>query len=231
MRELLIYTILAFIMTQCPLEEHRFTATVAPSGSGTVQPDTAYYRDRVMIEIDATPEQGWEFAGWSGDTTASDNPLVITITEQTSLIANFQRPEEPAQAFTEDLVVTDGRNRTSLFWGMKEGATNGFENSADIEAPPAPPRGSFYSYFKIEGHNLRGDMRPVTREKVVWELAFHAQEGRGPVSLRWDFTNTQHIGTLTLTDDLGNPGIEIDMKSVTSYDAGDSVNTLYIISN
>ncbi|MFH5834325.1 hypothetical protein [Halalkalibaculum sp. DA384] len=231
MRVLVIYSILAFIMTQCPLEEHRFTASVNPPGTGTVSTDTAYYRDMVTIEVQAVPNEGWEFAGWSGDTASTENPLIFTITEETDLVANFQRPEAPLAAFTEELTISDGKNSSTLFFGMQEGSTSGFDPSADIEAPPAPPGGSFYAFFRIEGYNLRGDMRPVTRDEVVWALAMAPEEGEGPVRLSWDLSSTRHVGSLTLADSSGSPAVEIDMKSENNYEVDDSVNRLYLISN
>ncbi|MDR8391076.1 hypothetical protein NC796_08005 [Aliifodinibius sp. S!AR15-10] len=217
-------------MTQCPLEEHRFSSSVNPPGSGTVNVDSAYYRDMATIEIEANPNDGWEFAGWSGDTTAQENSLVFTMTRDLAITANFQRPQNAASAFLDTLHVSDGVNQFELYLGMHQEATTGYDN-LDWEAPPAAPSGSFYAHFEIPDYNLKGDMRPVTNDPVIWKLAFAPEEGESPIMLTWDFSDSQHTGSLILVDDPESPTFELDMKQETSYQVSSSVNTLYIISS
>ena len=70
---------------------YTLVANVDPSGGGTVHIDPAagpyYYNDTVTLT--ASPAAGYSFAGWSGDVTSTDNPLVITILGNTSLTATF----------------------------------------------------------------------------------------------------------------------------------------------
>ncbi|MDX1639973.1 MAG: hypothetical protein R3281_18590 [Balneolaceae bacterium] len=228
MREFVIYTFMALFLTQCPIDEHRFSATVAPPGSGTVSTDSAYYRDRAMIEIRATPNEGWEFAEWTGDTTASSNPLIFTITRDMNLTANFRQPEPEVNAFFDSVTVSDAQNSMELYLGMQEGATAGYDPQLDLEAPPQPPSGSFFANFLIEDYNLRGDMRPLTTDRVVWQLEFAPQEGQGPVSIRWDFSDIAGDQQFTLADRLQEPAVKIDMRAENKFQTSD-YRVLYII--
>jgi hypothetical protein len=49
------------------------------------------------LTITATPDNGWQFIGWTGDVTAIQNPLVHHLTGSFSLVANFsaQTAERP----------------------------------------------------------------------------------------------------------------------------------------
>ncbi len=74
-------------------DEYTLTVTVDPENSGTVSlnPQQATYHYGDVVELTATPNPLWSFAGWSGDASGTDNPLTITILGNTEIIANFQR--------------------------------------------------------------------------------------------------------------------------------------------
>ena len=42
------------------------------------------------VELTAIPEEGWEFAGWSGTNISDENPVQITVNDNVGLIANFE---------------------------------------------------------------------------------------------------------------------------------------------
>jgi uncharacterized repeat protein (TIGR02543 family) len=42
-----------------------------------------------IVILTATPEEGYEFQGWSGDLTGTDNPTNITITKNMTITAHF----------------------------------------------------------------------------------------------------------------------------------------------
>jgi len=62
------------------------------TGDGLIQisPDQASYQFGDEIELSATPEEGWVFAGWSGDAGGTDNPLLLTIDNNTEVLASFE---------------------------------------------------------------------------------------------------------------------------------------------
>src|SRR5262249_46520764 len=41
------------------------------------------------VQLMASPAPSWQFAGWSGDTTSSANPLALTMTADRTLTATF----------------------------------------------------------------------------------------------------------------------------------------------
>ena len=43
------------------------------------------------ITVSATPVEGYQFTGWSGDATGNENPLTLTVYSNTTITANFER--------------------------------------------------------------------------------------------------------------------------------------------
>jgi uncharacterized repeat protein (TIGR02543 family) len=77
------------LMLKDGVEEHIVTTNII-EGSGIVSP----YGGSVFTGQDVTfvayPDAGWEFVGWSGHNSSTDNPLNITVVEDITLNAIFQ---------------------------------------------------------------------------------------------------------------------------------------------
>lgn len=234
MRLLLISVLLSFMLTNCPSESDTelvdMTATVNPEEAGVVNPpEGTYFAGReITVETEPSGEE-WEFTGWSGDTSASENSLTFNITKNMNLVANYEIPQR-AQAFSNSITVSDGNNSKNVIFGMHADATSGYDSGIDEDLPPKPPEGSFYRRFNIPNYGLKEDYRSIRSEQTVWELEFAPENGRS-ITLNWNFSETSHIGSLTLTDDVDNPTFEVDMKSTTSHQVDTTNNVLYIISN
>ena len=68
-----------------------YTLTVGTVGSGSVakNPNQATYTHGTLVQLTATPAVGYGFTGWSGDTTASTNPLPVPMIANKNLTATF----------------------------------------------------------------------------------------------------------------------------------------------
>lgn len=86
------HTITAYFKPQ----QFTVNVTVSPAGMGTVTrtPNKAAYDFNEQVTLQATPEPGWVFAGWSGDLTGATNPATVTVTQNLNITATF------AQSFT-----------------------------------------------------------------------------------------------------------------------------------
>ncbi len=62
----------------------------AVHGSVTKSPDQASYTHGTTVTLTATPAVGYYFTGWSGSTTSTLNPLVMTLDSTKTLAANFE---------------------------------------------------------------------------------------------------------------------------------------------
>lgn len=75
-----------------PVEEptnYELATEVAPSEGGNISPDEGEYEENSEIEIQASPNEHWEFAEWEGDFTGEENPFTLTMDEDKSITASF----------------------------------------------------------------------------------------------------------------------------------------------
>ena len=68
-----------------------YNLTVNTTGNGSVSPSSGTYADGTVVNLTATPNAGWEFAGWSGDLTGTNNPATITMDADKTVTATFTR--------------------------------------------------------------------------------------------------------------------------------------------
>jgi uncharacterized repeat protein (TIGR02543 family) len=68
-----------------------YTLTVDTVGSGSVarEPDQATYDPGTPVELTAVPDDGWDFSGWSGDASGTDNPVTVTMNSNLNVTATF----------------------------------------------------------------------------------------------------------------------------------------------
>src|SRR5204863_424458 len=87
---------LALIMTRnrtltatFAINAYTLTVTTVGSGAVTKSPNLASYDHGTAVTVTATPDPGYHFVGWSGDTTTSTNPLTLTMIANQSVTATF----------------------------------------------------------------------------------------------------------------------------------------------
>lgn len=211
-------------------EDPTLSVSVDPTEGGNVDPAEGSFDFGTSVDVEATAAEGWEFVEWSGDTSSTSNPLALTMEKSYNLTANFKRS---STEFTNQITVTDGPNSMDLTFGMDTEATAGFDDGLDRDLPPPPPAGSFYAQFNIPDYALAEDYRPVSDE-ATWTLEFEPEsdpEEERTITINWDFSDTNHVGDLTLTAPNNSSFEDIDMKSNTSVEVPNDINKLQIISS
>jgi len=75
------------------LGANQYALIVIPDGFGkmTVTPRANVYATGAGVSINAVPDPGQEFLGWSGDASGTQNPLLISMTASKTIIATFTR--------------------------------------------------------------------------------------------------------------------------------------------
>ena len=70
---------------------NEYTLTVNTEGNGTVgiDPDEATHLHGDVVELTATADPGWTFAGWSGDLSGTDNPANLVMDANKTVTATF----------------------------------------------------------------------------------------------------------------------------------------------
>src|SRR5204863_195522 len=68
---------------------HTLSVTSGPNGSVAKNPDLSQYAEGSTVQLTATPDPGFMFAGWSGDATGNTNPLTVTMDADKSITGTF----------------------------------------------------------------------------------------------------------------------------------------------
>jgi uncharacterized repeat protein (TIGR02543 family) len=69
-----------------------YTLTMQATDGGSVTPGTQMYSQGTVVDITATPMEGWKFDGWSGSVAdASLATTTVTISDNTTIVANFSQ--------------------------------------------------------------------------------------------------------------------------------------------
>jgi Divergent InlB B-repeat domain len=88
---LLVSLVVPLCINSARADEDQYILTVTVNGTGCSAgfngTGTYTYGDTVQLTTDAAP--GWNFSGWSGDLTSSDNPLTITMDTNITINALF----------------------------------------------------------------------------------------------------------------------------------------------
>lgn len=76
-----------------------YTLLSAVMGNGflSVAPQQTSYPAGSTVTFTARPAAGWEFAGWGGSVSGMANPLSLTMNENKSVLATFQKTVDPNQ--------------------------------------------------------------------------------------------------------------------------------------
>ncbi|MCX7716449.1 MAG: InlB B-repeat-containing protein, partial [Endomicrobia bacterium] len=82
------------------VKDDDYTLTVNIVGNGTVtkEPNYSSYKEGTNVTLTAIPDNGYQFSGWSGAITGTDNPVIITMNSDKTITAIFS--EEQTQTYT-----------------------------------------------------------------------------------------------------------------------------------
>jgi len=69
----------------------QYTLTIAAGTGGATNPAPGTYThdSGAQVSVQAIPSSGYQFSGWSGDTSGTKNPITITMDSDKSVTANF----------------------------------------------------------------------------------------------------------------------------------------------
>ena len=83
-----------------------FIVSTAGSGSVALNPLGGIYSTGAQVISTATPEPGFQFAGWSGDLSGSDNPVTMIMNGNKSVTATFTLLPPPQYQLTVNNIGT-----------------------------------------------------------------------------------------------------------------------------
>ncbi len=91
----------AVVATFNPIEYDQYSLTAATEGQGSVSLDPAggTYNAGTLVNLTATPAEGWEFVQWSGDLSSEFDAETLIMDENKSVTAHFRQTEPPTERF------------------------------------------------------------------------------------------------------------------------------------
>jgi hypothetical protein len=137
-------------------------ATVNDPAWGSVTPTNLTVGVAAEAILTATPAPYYEFVGWSGDASGSDNPLTLTVRSNLLVEARFA-----------ELVTTN--HPTPQAWLAENGAIGDFESAVDLTGANGLPLWKSY----IAGLDPQDPASQLRLRSVV-------DEGSGTIVLSWD---------------------------------------------
>ena len=84
--------------------ETQFTATIIAGNGGTVSTPGGTLNEGTVLSITATPNDGYEFIGWTGSEVTS-NEVSITVNTDLTLTANFQLIEVATNYYSSGDII------------------------------------------------------------------------------------------------------------------------------
>ena len=111
-----------------------FTLNVnAPNGTVLKNPSQATYNYGATVQLNATPDAGYKFTGWSGDATGLTNPVTVTMNSNKNVTANFV-----LDAFTLNVSAINGTT-------VKSPSLATYNNGAIVQITATPNSGFIFS--------------------------------------------------------------------------------------
>ncbi|MGM0546126.1 MAG: BspA family leucine-rich repeat surface protein [Bacteroidota bacterium] len=80
---------------------YEISVDVSPSDAGSISDLDDTYEEGDEVEVEAEPEDEYQFVEWTGDEESSDNPLSLTMDQDYELTANFEKKEYKLTIDTE----------------------------------------------------------------------------------------------------------------------------------
>jgi len=89
------------------------TLTSGTGGTAAATPAAAQYDSGAVVTLTATASTGYEFAGWTGDTSGTTNPLSVKITKARTITASFKvKIDTTAYTLTVNSGTGDGNYKS-----------------------------------------------------------------------------------------------------------------------
>ena len=80
--------------TFCEAPKYDLTIFAFTGGTTDPSPGTYDYYNNMDAQIEAIPDSGYIFRGWSGDASGTDNPITIAMNSEMSISAYFSKQKE-----------------------------------------------------------------------------------------------------------------------------------------
>lgn len=112
---------------------YSLSTTVIPDGVGSVEPSEGSFIAETTLEVEAvSTNSGWTFDRWQGDFSGTTNPFNLTMNEDKTLEAHFERREFSLELSSQG----EGSLSTELISGTQTEDGYLYESEVEVSADP-----------------------------------------------------------------------------------------------
>ena len=113
--------VIAADFVQAPPVEYLLDVTATAGGQVMLNPPGGVYAEGTTVELTAVADAGWQFSGWSGDLTGTQNPVSVVVTADTTVLGAFETDTSPP--VISNIQVTPGQTSATVSWTTNEPTT------------------------------------------------------------------------------------------------------------
>ena len=150
MRKFLFLNLLIIFFSSCT-KDFVLNVTVSPPLSGVVSPESGSYKDGSTVSIVATPNPEYDFVGWTGDETGSNNFLSFQMNSNKNIVAEFVKRKYSLTINTQG----EGTVSEQL---ISSGKSTDYSSGSVIKLTANPSTGYYFSEWSGD---VTGDTNPV----------------------------------------------------------------------
>lgn len=132
------------------------------NGSIFANPDKPLYDAGEVVTLVPVPDAGWEFSNWSGNASGNDNPLMVTMDANKSIVALF------TEAPPGGLLVSDDFNSCALnssLWAFVNPSADGTMALNGEEVVLSVPAGTTHDTWSTNPSNFSSTV-PRIRQNI-----------------------------------------------------------------
>jgi surface protein len=183
----------------------KFPLTIEIEGEGTVAEKiikagvSTDYNSGTIVELTATPSDGWQFIEWTGDLTGNENPKEITIDKAKTVTAVFVKKKYPLTVEIEG----EGTVAEKI---IKAGVSTDYNSGTIVELTATPSDG--WQFIEWTG-DLTGNENPkeITIDKAKTVTAVFVKK-KYPLTVEIE-------GEGTVAEKIIKAGVSTDYNSGT----------------
>ena len=82
---------------------YTINVAITPSDGGTVAPSSGTFDEGTVLNIEATPSNGYSFVEWTGSVQSTANPVAITMDSDMDITGVFEKSDTDEDGVTDDL--------------------------------------------------------------------------------------------------------------------------------
>ena len=150
MRKFLFLNLLIIFFSSCT-KDFVLNVTVSPPLTGVVSPESGSYKDGSTVSIVATPNSEYDFVGWTGDETGSNNFLSFQMNSNKNIVAQFVKRKYSLTINTQG----EGTVSEQL---ISSGKSTDYSSGSVIKLTANPSTGYYFSGWSGA---ITGDTNPI----------------------------------------------------------------------